>query len=74
MEWFLIIYLFSTDDVLISNYRTQKSCQHFSQKIKNIYTDKKDIKFVECVKGEFIDDIIVTHHGKTEENQNNNSE
>lgn len=68
MDWFLIVYLYSTSDVLIIDHPTKESCQQYSKEFKEIYFDLKDIKSLECVEGEFIDDSIVTKHGKTKEN------
>lgn len=65
MKWFLVIYMFSTDDLLVTEFNTKKECQivqkEFKQKIKN-----KDVKKITCEYGNVMDEYTPQNGEKSE--------
>lgn len=58
MHWYLVIYLLSTDDVLIRNFETQKSCETYLMHHKDEIMRDTDVKKMQCEKNPGMDMII----------------
>lgn len=48
MEWYLVIYLLSVDDVLIREFKTQKACETYLVAHKDEIMHDKDVKKIQC--------------------------
>lgn len=56
MHWFLVIYLFSTDELLITEYNTQKECVAVEKKVRKVLMkNNKDVKDITCEEGEILE-------------------
>lgn len=55
MHWFLIIYMFSTDDLLVTEVESKKECIQLKKKFIKTLKNNKDIKSIECEEGEIMD-------------------
>ena len=51
MHYFLIIYLFSTTSVLVTEFNTLKECNKAKQIMTKELKDSDDIESIECEKG-----------------------
>jgi hypothetical protein len=51
MEWFLILNLYSTDDVLIREFKTQQECEAYLSSHQAEFKKDKDIKSALCDQG-----------------------
>lgn len=55
MNWFLVVSLFSTSDVLIEEKINYKQCLESIKEFKKTYPEDKDIKTVTCEQGTIIE-------------------
>lgn len=55
MNWFLVVSLFSTSDVLIEEKNNYSQCLQSIKEFKKLYPKDKDIKNVTCEQGTIIE-------------------
>jgi hypothetical protein len=55
MEWFLVIYLFSSDEVLLKQFNTLSECDKEADEVMVKYQDEKDIRQVSCLEGKILE-------------------
>jgi hypothetical protein len=55
MNWFLVVYLFSTSDVLIEEKINYSQCLESIKQFKKTYKGDSDIKTVTCEQGTIIE-------------------
>lgn len=55
MRWFLVIYLYSSDDLLIKEYGGKRECIAVQREFKEVMKSNKDIKDVTCERGDILD-------------------
>ena len=48
MKWYLVVYLLSTDDVLVREFKTQKDCETYMVEHKKDILKDKDVKKFQC--------------------------
>jgi len=58
MHWYLVIYLLSTDDVLVRDFKNQKSCETYLIEHKDEIMRDKDVKKLQCEKNPGMDMFI----------------
>lgn len=48
MNWYLVIYLLSTDDVLVHGFPTKTACETYLMQHKDEIMHDKDVKKMSC--------------------------
>lgn len=59
MEWYLILTLFSTTDVLVREFKTESECQVYLSAHQAEYKRDEDIKSATCAMLEHINSSIL---------------
>jgi hypothetical protein len=57
MEWYLILTLFSTTDVLVREFKTESACRIYLSAHQAEYKRDKDIKSAMCGQGAILDQV-----------------
>ena len=57
MEWYLILTLFSTTDVLVREFKTESACQLYLSAHQAEYKRDKDIRSTVCGQGAVLDHL-----------------
>ena len=58
MNWYLVIYLLSTDDVLVRGFKTQATCETYLINHKDEIMHDKDVKKIQCEKNPGMDMML----------------
>lgn len=60
MEWFLVVYLFSSDEVLLKQFTSLSECDKEADEFIIKYSEEKDIRQVSCLEGKVLEKGVVS--------------
>lgn len=57
MHWYLIISMFSTDELLVKQMTSKKECTQLQRQITKVIKRNKDVKQIECQQAEMMEQV-----------------
>jgi len=55
MHWFLVIYMYSTPDLLVTETESKERCLSLRNELRQELYNNKDLKKISCERGEILD-------------------